>query len=67
MRRPGAAKYAQVPSEKDGVRLMLLGPVKGYALLPMLTGKGKLPKAEQCAPPHKVGSQETRWILEVLG
>jgi hypothetical protein len=67
MGRPGATKYTKVPSEKDGVRVMLLGRVEGYALRPMLAGKDKLPKAEPSASQGLVGSQEIRWVLDVLG
>ena len=63
---PGAAKYAEVPSEKEGVSGMLLGGVESEALFPVFTCRGKLSQAEPSASQGPVGSQEIRRVLDVL-
>ena len=50
MGRLGSAKHAEVPSEKDSVRVVLLGVVEGEALFPVLARQGKLSQVEQSAP-----------------
>ena len=66
MGRSGAAKYAEVPSEKEDISRMLLGGVESEALFPVCICRGKLSQAEPSAPQDPAGSQEIRRVLDVL-
>src|SRR5712692_8538795 len=62
-----AAHPGVMPAVENSMRAMLLGVVKGYALLCVCTSRDQFPKPKRSGPQCMVSLQKERGVLGVLG